>query len=214
MQLSVRNIQGEVVGEIAASDLLLAVPLNEALVHQALVRQRADARTGTTATKTRGEVSGGGRKPWRQKYTGRARQGSTRAPHWRHGGIAFGPKPRSYRQAMPVRMRRQALRCVLSSKVQEGSLILLDSWSMEQPRTKEMAQALARLGVAGRALLVTRDPEPGVVLSARNLEQVKTLPAASLNVGDLLAHRHLVMTVDALRRAEELWAKSGRKGER
>jgi large subunit ribosomal protein L4 len=214
MQLSVHNTAGEVVGQVEFSDLLLGAPMNNALVHQALVRQRANARAGTHASKTRGEVSGGGRKPWKQKYTGRARQGSIRSPIWRHGGIVFGPKPRDYRQDMPVRMRRQALRCVLSNKAREGALVIVDEWGLQGARTKEMAQALERLGVSGTALVVTQAPDSAVVLSARNLENVKTLPAAYLNVGDLLAHKHLVVTVDALRRAEELWAKDGKKGGR
>ena len=214
MQLDVRNTKGDVVSQIDVNDLLWDVPMNGPLVHQALVRQRANARAGTHAAKTRAEVRGGGRKPWKQKYTGRARQGSIRSPLWRHGGVTFGPKPRSYRQDLPIRMRRHALRCVLSDKIRDGDLVLIDQWGLEQPRTQEMVQALAGLGVRGPALIVTQNPEKAVILSFRNIKRVKTLPASYLNVGDLLAHRYLVITVDALRRAEELWAKDGHKGER
>ena len=214
MKLPVRNTSGETVAEIEVSDLLMNVPMNMALVHQALVRQRANARTGTHSTKTRAEVSGGGRKPWRQKGTGRARAGSTRSPIWRHGGVTFGPKPRDYSQDLPVRMRRQALRCVLSSKARDGELVLIDGFGLDAPRTKDMARVLEVWGVKGPALLVTQLPEEPVIRSAHNLKRIKTLPAAYLNVGDLLAHTHLVITVDAMRRAEELWAKTGRKGDR
>lgn len=214
MQIDVKNTKGDVVSQVDVNDLVFDVPMNGPLVHQALVRQRANARAGTHSTKTRGEVRGGGRKPWKQKYTGRARQGSIRSPIWRHGGVAFGPKPRSYRQDLPVRMRRQALRCVLSDKVREGDLVLVDNWGLNQPQTKEMAQALTSLGVQGPTLVVTHEPDEAVIRSARNLKRVKTLPASYLNVGDLLAHRNLVMTVDAVRRAEELWAKDGQKGAR
>ncbi|MDA1097299.1 MAG: 50S ribosomal protein L4 [Chloroflexi bacterium] len=214
MKLPVRNSSGETVAEVEVSDLLMNVPMNMALVHQALVRQRANARTGTHSTKTRAEVSGGGRKPWRQKGTGRARAGSTRSPIWRHGGVTFGPKPRDYSQDLPVRMRRQALRCVLSSKARDGELVLIDGFGLDAPRTKDMARMLGVLGVTGPALLVTQLPDETVIRSAHNLKRIKTLPAAYLNVGDLLAHTHLVITVDAIRKAEQLWAKTGRKGDR
>jgi large subunit ribosomal protein L4 len=214
MNLPIRNTNGETVGEADISDMLVNVPLNEGLVHQALVRQRANGRAGTHSTKVRGEVRGGGRKPWRQKGTGRARAGSTRSPLWRSGGVTFGPKPNDHRQDMPVRMRRQALRCVLSAKVRDGELFLIDTFGLTGVRTKDMASVLERLGASGPTLLVTKDSEQPVILSARNLDRVRTLPANYLNVGDLLAHTNVVITVDALRRAEELWARSGQKKER
>ncbi|MDP7619510.1 MAG: 50S ribosomal protein L4 [Dehalococcoidia bacterium] len=214
MNLPIRNLQGETVGDADVSDLLVGVPLSTGLVHQALVRQRANGRAGTHSTKVRGQVRGGGRKPWKQKYTGRARVGSIRSPLWRSGGVTFGPKPNDHRQDMPKRMRRQALRGALSSKVRDGELVLIDAFGLDDARTKTMAGILDRLGVSGPTLIVTRAPEPQVVLSARNLHRVKTLPADYLNVGDLLAHTNVVITVDALRRAEELWARSGRKGDR
>ena len=214
MNIPIRNAQGEAVGEADISDLLVDCPSNEGLVHQALVQQHANARAGTHSTKVRGEVRGGGRKPWRQKYTGRARHGSIRSPLWRTGGVTFGPRPRSYRQAMPKRMRRQALRGALSSKVRDGELVLIDALGLDEARTKEMSAILQRLGVSGPTLIVTRQPDQPVILSARNLDRVRTLPVDYLNVGDLLRHTNVVITVDAIRRAEELWARSGRKGER
>ncbi|MCY4575013.1 MAG: 50S ribosomal protein L4 [Chloroflexi bacterium] len=214
MEVDVRNTSGQVVDHVEVSDLLFNAPIYEALVHQALVRQRANARQGTHSTKTRSEARGGGRKPWRQKYTGRARQGSIRSPLWRHGGVAFGPKPRSYRQDIPVRMRRQALRSILTSKLANGDLVIIDSFGLEKPRTKDVVATLQNLEVNSPALLVTAEPEENLIRSAHNVQRVKTLPARYMNVGDLLAHRKLVITLDAVRSAEELWAKSGRKAER
>ncbi len=214
MEITVRNIRGEVVEQVEVSDLLFDAPVFDALVHQALVRQRANARTGTHSTKTRADARGGGRKPWRQKYTGRARQGSIRSPLWRHGGVAFGPKPRDYRQDLPVRMRRQALRSVLTSKLADAEIIVIDQFGFDRPRTKDVSAALSSLGVTGSTLLVTAEPEKNLILSARNLDRVKTLPARYLNVGDLLAHRSMVITLEAVRNAEALWAKSGKKAER
>ena len=214
MEVDVRNTSGQVVETAEVSDLLFNAPIYEALVHQALVCQRANARQGTHSTKTRGDSRGGGRKPWRQKYTGRARQGSIRSPLWRHGGVAFGPKPRSYRQDLPVRMRRQALRSVLTSKLAEGDLIIIDSFALERPRTKDVVTALRTLEIDSPALLVTAEPEENLIRSAHNVPRVKTLPARYMNVGDLLSHRKLVITLDAVRSAEELWAKNGRKADR
>ncbi|MEC8945761.1 MAG: 50S ribosomal protein L4 [Chloroflexota bacterium] len=214
MKSDVKNISGEVVSQIELDSLLFDVEMNEPLVHQALVRQRANARTGTHSTKTRAEVRGGGRKPWRQKGTGRARAGSIRSPIWRAGGVAFGPKPRSYRQDLPVRMRRQALRCVLSEKLRDGSVLVIDQLEIDSPKSKDLRQIIDALGVTGSTLLVGNPFSEGVILSARNLEGVETLSASYLNVGDLLRHNNIVMTVDAVKRAEELWAKDGKKGGR
>ncbi len=214
MEVDVRNTRGQVVDRVEVSDLLFNAPMHPALVHQALVRQRANARTGTHSTKTRAEARGGGRKPWRQKYTGRSRQGSIRSPLWRHGGVAFGPKPRSYRQDLPVRMRRQALRSVLSGKLTDGDMLIIDSFGLDRPRTRDVLAALQGLDISGPALLVTAEPDHNLIRSARNVPRVKTLPARYLNVGDLLAHRTLVITLDAVRDAEDLWARSGRKAEK
>jgi large subunit ribosomal protein L4 len=214
MKTDVKDISGDVVSEIELNDLVFNVNMNSALVHQALVAQRANARAGTNSTKTRAEVRGGGRKPWKQKYTGRARAGSIRSPLWRGGGVAFGPKPRSYRKDLPVRMRRQALRCVLSDKLREGSFTVLDQMKFEKPKASELVKSFDSLGLDGPTLIVTAAPDQSVILSARNLERVKTLPAAYLNVGDLLKYKNLIMTVDAVKHAESLWAKDGKKGGR
>lgn len=211
MQVPVHNISGEVVDHIELSEEVFGVPPNQAVVHQAVVRQLANARLGTASTKTRAQVSGGGRKPFRQKGTGRARRGSSRAPLYRGGGVAFGPHPRSYHQAMPKKMRRLALRCVLSAKVAEGEIIVVDELALNGPRTKDMASILAALGVASSALIVTAEPDPNVYKSARNLERIKALPAALLNVVDLSSHRILMITVAAVRRVEEIWTPRPRR---
>jgi large subunit ribosomal protein L4 len=206
MQVPVYNLQGEVVDHIELREDVFVLPPNQAAVHQALVRQLANARQGNAATKTRGQVSGGGRKPYPQKHTGRARQGSIRAPHYRGGGIVFGPHPRSYRQAMPKKMRRLALRCVLSSKVAEGEMVVVEGFTFDQPKTKEVARILGALGVNSSALIVTAEPDINLYKSARNLERIKTLPANLLNVVDLLSHKVLMITVAGVRRVEEIWA--------
>jgi len=204
VQVPVHNIQGEVIDNIALKDEVFGVPMNLAIVHQALVRQLANARQGTASTRTRAQVSGGGRKPFRQKGTGRARRGSSRSPLLRGGGVSFGPQPRSYRQAMPKKMRRLALRCALSAKVAEGEMVVVDELALTEPKTKDMARILTALGVSSSALVVTAEPDPNVYRSALNLERTKALPANMLNVGDLLSHRILMLTVAAARRVEEM----------
>jgi len=207
VQVPVHNLAGEVVEHIEISDEVFAVPFNQAVVHQALVRQQANARQGTSSTKTRSEVSGSTRKLFRQKGTGSARAGSRKSPLRRGGGITFGPKPRSYRQAMPKKMRQLALKCVLSAKAGDGELVLLEQLKLTEPKTKEMVRILAALGVNSPALIVTDEPEDNVIKSARNLTGIKTLPADVLNVVDILSYKVLLMTVDAVRKAEELWGK-------
>jgi len=170
-----------------------------------MVRQQANARQGTASTKTRGEVAGSKTKLFRQKHTGQARAGMRRSPLRRGGGITFGPKPRSYEQAMPKKMRQLALRCVLSTKAGGEELKVLDELRFEEPKTKEMLRILVALGVGSSALIVTGEPETNVVKSARNLVGIKTLPANLLNVVDLLSYRILVMTEAAVRKAEQLW---------
>lgn len=198
MQVPVFNKQGEQVGEAQLRDDIFAVPVSEALMHQALLRQLANARLGTAKTKTRGEVSGGGRKPWRQKGTGRARQGSIRAPHWRGGGIVFGPQPRSYRQDMPRKMRRQALRSALSVKAAGSQVVVLDSLDMSEPKTKDIIGLLKTLGIQSSALILLPAHNEVVLHSVRNLPQVRTLVAQYLNVRDLLRFDTLVMPLDSL----------------
>ena len=212
MQVPVYSLTGEVVDHIEISEQVFAVPFNQAVVHQVMVRQRANARQGTASTKTRGEVAGSTRKLFRQKGTGLARAGGIRSPLRRGGGITFGPKPRNYRQAVPKKMRRLALRCVLSAKVRDEELIILEQLKLDQPRTKEIVSILAALGVDSSALIVTSEPEENVVKSARNLPRIKTMPASLLNVVDILSHEMLLMTVAAVRKAEELWGERLSKG--
>lgn len=207
VQVPVYNLAGEVATHIEISDEVFGVPFNEAVVHQAMVRQRANARQGTADTKTRGEVSGSGVKLYPQKHTGQARAGSRRSPLRRGGGITFGPHPRSYQQAMPKKMRQLALRCVLSVKARDEELKVLEKLELETPKTKEMVRILTALGVDSSVLIVTDEPEDNVVKSSRNLAGIKTLPASLLNVVDILSYKVLLMTVDAVRKAEQLWGK-------
>ncbi len=198
MQVPVYNMQGAQVSEADLRDDIFAVPVNEALMHQALVRQLANARLGTHKTKTRGEVRGGGRKPWRQKGTGRARQGSIRAPQWRGGGTVFGPQPRNYRQKMPRKMRRQALRSALSVKAAESQIVVLDALEMAEPKTKQMKEILRNLKIESSALILLPQPDEVILRSARNLPQVRTLVAQYLNVRDLLKYDHLIIPLASL----------------
>ncbi|MBM3941106.1 MAG: 50S ribosomal protein L4 [SAR202 cluster bacterium] len=207
MELPVRNIKGEEVSKLQVSDAVFGAPLNNDLLHQALVFHSANQRLGTSNTLTRDEVSGGGKKPYPQKHTGRARQGSIRSPQWRHGGIVFGPHPRSYRTHLPKRMRRGAIRAALSGKAATGRLIVVDSFDALEAKTKAMASALGALGVTSSALVILREPNMGVVHTVRNLPRTKTLAADLLNVLDLLRYDAVVMTVDAVKRAEELWSR-------
>lgn len=212
VQIPVHSIEGEVVDHIELNETVFGVPVDQAVVHQAMVRQLANARQGTVGSKTRSQVSGGGRKLFRQKGTGFARRGSRRAPLLRGGGVAFGPHPRSFRQAMPKKMRHLALRCILSAKVAGEEMIVIDEFALEEPKTKEMVRILANLGVDSSALIVTAEPDPNVYKSARNLGRTKTLPASMLNVVDLLSHRRLMITVAAVKVVEEMWVPRQRGG--
>lgn len=193
MQVPVRNMTGETVGEIELREDVFAIEPNVAVMHQALLRQLANARLGTHKTKNRGEVRGGGRKPWRQKGTGRARQGSIRSPQWRGGGTVFGPVPRSYAQKMNRKMRRLALRSALSVKATDEQIVVMDELEMAEPKTKEMVALLGRLGLDSSVLILLSEANENVELSARNLPYVKTLRASSLSVRDLLGYDCLVM---------------------
>lgn len=204
MELPVRDVRGQTVDRIRLDDGVFGLPFNESVVHQAMVRQLANARLGTADTKTRGEVSGSKRKVYRQKHTGRARRGGIRSPVLRGGGVAFGPHPRTYRQRMPKKMRRLALRCVLSAKASSGELVVVDRFQLEQLKTAEMAHILKALDVEASALVVTLKTESNVVKAARNLPRTKTLQAALLNVLDVLSHRFLVITVDGIRCVEDI----------
>jgi large subunit ribosomal protein L4 len=198
MLVAVRNLEGQQVGEVELREDIFGVPVSEPLMHQALKRQLANGRQGTADTKTRAEVSGGGKKPWRQKGTGRARQGSTRAPHWRHGGVVFGPHPRSYEQKMPRQMRRQALRSALTVKAQANQIVVLDTLEFELPKTSEMARVLGNLAVQTPVLILLPGRNDTVELSARGLERVKTLHANYLNVSDLLSFDTVVLPLPAI----------------
>ena len=205
MQVPVYSLTGEVVEQIEISDQVFAVPFNEGVVHQAMVRQQANARQGTASTKTRSEVSGSSRKLFRQKGTGFARAGSRRSPLRRGGGITFGPQPRSYRQTMPKKMRQLAIRCALSAKAKDKELKVLEELKLEESKTKNMVQILTALGVDSPALIVTSEPEDSVVKSARNLKGIKTMPANLINVLDILSYKILLMTVTAVHKVEQLW---------
>jgi large subunit ribosomal protein L4 len=201
-----KNMAGETVGQVELSDAIFAAPINEPLMHQALLRQLANARLGTHKVKGRSEVAGGGRKPWKQKGTGRARQGSTRAAQWRGGGIIFGPTPRSYEQKMPRKMRQAAVRSALSAKAAEERIVVLDELALTAPKTREMAEALAALEVIdGRVLLLMADADENVERSANNLPAVKLLRATYLNVRDLLNYDYVVIPQPALTVIEQIW---------
>ena len=203
MEISVKGQSGETVDTIQLDDTVFNVPMNNSLVHQALVAYQLNKRHGTHSTKTRAQVSGGGRKPWIQKHTGRARQGSIRSPQWRGGGVVFGPHPRSYRKAIPRRMRRFALRCVLSQKARADQLVCLNSLDTVNGKTRSMVDLLANLGISGSALLVTLGSDTQVVQAAHNVKKVWTLPVNQLNAQELLSRETLVITLDAVRWAEE-----------
>jgi large subunit ribosomal protein L4 len=198
MQVPVYNIQGEQVSETELRDDIFGVAVNKALMHQALVRQLANARLGTHKTKSRGEVRGGGRKPWRQKGTGRARQGSIRSPQWRGGGVVFGPTPRSYKQKMPRKMRRQALRSVLTVKASDAQVMVLDALDMSKPKTKDVLGILQNLGVDSSALILLPQRDEAILRSVRNLPEVRTLVAQYLNVRDLLKYDYILMPLASL----------------
>ena len=205
MQVPVYGLTGEVIDQVEISEDVFDVSFNEAVVHQAMVRQLANRRQGTASTKTRGEVSGSTRKLYSQKGTGRARRGDIKSPLLRGGGIVFGPKPRSYRQSMPKKMRRLALKYVLSSKVRQGNLKAIKEFVFEEPRTKRMIDILAALDVDSTALIVTEYSDPNVVKSVRNLANIKVLPSALINVLDLLSYKVLIITVPALCNIERIW---------
>jgi large subunit ribosomal protein L4 len=204
MLVPVRNTSGEKVKEVELRDDIFAVPVNEPVIHQALVRQLANARLGTHKTKTRSEVSGGGRKPWRQKGTGRARHGSIREPQWRGGGTVFGPQPRSYRQKMPRKMRHLALKSALSVKAADEQILVLDVLEMPEPRTKEMEAILDNLDIDSTALVLLPERNNNVEKSANNLPYVKILRAQYLNVRDILGYDYLIMPLGALQVIETI----------
>ena len=206
MELPVVNSNGDAIDTISVAEGVFDVPMNATLVHQAMVIYQLNQRQGTHSTRTRAEVSGGGRKPWIQKHTGRARQGSIRAPQWRHGGIVFGPKPRDYRKALPRAMRRRALQCVLSEKIRNGNLICIDTLDGLDGRTKAMKGLLERLNIGGSVLVVTAAAQQNVARAGGNLKQVWTLPADLVNANDALKRQTVLITADGIRRIAELSA--------
>ena len=205
MKLEIKNTQGENAGDLDVREDVFNVPIKPALVHQVMVGQLANKRQGTAKTKTRSEVSGGGAKPRPQKHTGSSRQGSTRSPIWVGGGRAFGPTPRSYRKRPPKKMRRLALLSVLSDKARQSNVLLLDSLELKEGKTKEIVSILSALNVSGSALIVTDGTNKKLVQSAGNVGGVRTLPVQVLNTLDLLNRKQLIITVDAVKRIEEIW---------
>ena len=199
------NTNGEQVGELALSEEIFGAEVHESVLHDAVVAQLAGRRRGTHDTKTRADVSGGGRKPWRQKGTGRARAGTTRSPIWRSGGIVFGPHPRDYSYSLPKKVRRLALKSALSAKVSAGDILVLDTLTMEMPKTSEMVKILGNLKVDD-ALLVMAVKDDVIERSARNIPNIKPMVANGLNVYDILAYNKLVITKDAVARVEEVFA--------
>ncbi|HEX7055693.1 MAG TPA: 50S ribosomal protein L4, partial [Bacilli bacterium] len=200
------NTSGEQIGDIELSDAVFGIEPNEHVVHDAVVMQQASLRMGTHKVKGRSEVSGGGKKPWRQKGTGRARQGSIRAPQWKGGGIVFGPTPRSYSYKLPKKVRRLALKSVLSAKVKDNEMIVLDQLSFAKPKTKEFVAVLKNLNVERKALVVGAEYDDNVALSIRNVPGVKFVTAEGINVLDVIGHDRLIMTKDAVAKVEEVFA--------
>jgi len=201
----VYSLNGEVVDQIHLSQGVFGLPFNEAVVHQAMTRQLANRRQGTASTRGRSEVTGSTRKLYAQKHTGRARRGDVKSPLLRGGGVVFGPRPRTYRQSMPKKMRRLALKCLLSAKVREGNMRLVQELDFDEPRTRDMMRVLSSLGSDSSTLILTAQSTPGVVKSAANLHEVKVLPSALINVLDLLSYKMLIATVPAIRNIEQIW---------
>ncbi|MCE5172604.1 50S ribosomal protein L4 [Paenibacillus profundus] len=205
-KVAVYNISGAQVGEIELADTVFGIEPNKHVLHDAVVMQLASMRQGTHKVKTRSEVRGGGRKPWKQKGTGRARQGSIRSPQWKGGGVVFGPTPRSYAFKLPKKVRRLAIKSALSSKVLAEQIIVLDALAMNAPKTKEFAAILNNLKVDRKALVVLPEYNDSVALSARNIPSVKLVAADGVNVYDVLRHEKLIITKDAVQKVEEVFA--------
>ena len=205
-KVDVYDIKGKKVSDLELADSVFGIEPNENIVHSVLVNYLANQRQGTQSTKTRAEVSGGGRKPWRQKGTGRARQGSIRAPQWIKGGIALGPKPRSYKYTVNKKERRLAIKSILSSKVLENELTVVEKLELNEIKTKAMVKALADLKVEGKTLIVLPENNKNVLMSSRNIEGVKTITANNINVFDLLKYTNLILPVDTVKKLEEVYA--------
>lgn len=204
-KVAMYNIKGEEVGEVVLTDSIFNVPVRADILHQVVTMQLANKRRGTASTKTRAEVRGGGRKPWRQKGTGRARHGSIRSPLWTGGGVVFGPKPRSYKYTVPKKVKRLALKSALSSKVIDSDLLILDQLTIDSPKTKKMIDILSNLNVEKKALIVTLNRDENIEKSARNIPGITTTVVGNLNVYDILRHDKLILTKEALDRVEEVY---------
>lgn len=211
--VKVRNLKNKEVGEVELSDAVFNAPFNEPLIHAAVRNFMANARNGTSATKTRGDVSGAGRKLWKQKGTGRARIASLRSPLWKGGGNVHGPQPRDWSYNMPKKMRRGALRSALSERVREGNVIVVEEWSLDKPKTKDFVASLATLGLEGKTLIVDTFDNENLMLSARNLQRAKVVNSLGLNIYDLLYHEKLVLSQAAIGELEQLLGSKDGKGE-
>ena len=205
MKIKVYDMLGKEAGEMELSDNVFGAQINVPLMHEMVKNYLANQRHGTQSTLTRSEVSGGGKKPWRQKGTGRARQGSTRSPQWTHGGIALGPKPRTYRYSINKKAKRVAMKSALSAKVAEGNLIVLDTLAFDEIKTKSMVNVLKALKVEDKALVVMPAPDTTVIKSARNIEGVKTACVNTLNVYDIVKHDKFIITKEAVNKVEEVY---------
>jgi len=205
-KVAVYNMEGVQIGDIELNDAIFGVQVNEALMHQAVLSHLANRRQGTAAAKSRGMVRGGGRKPWRQKGTGRARVGSIRSPLWVGGGVVFGPQPRDYSISMPKKARRMALKSALSAKVRDGELIVLDQLKIDEPKTKLMVKVLKALNADSKPLVVIGDWDVNIELATRNIPRAMLLKSTGLNVYDVLNHDRVIFTKDALTRLEEVLA--------
>ncbi|ART74671.1 50S ribosomal protein L4 [Sutcliffiella horikoshii] len=205
-KVALYNQAGANVGEVELADAVFGIEPNNSVLFDAIVMQRASQRQGTAKVKGRSEVAGGGRKPWRQKGTGRARQGSIRSPQWRGGGIVFGPTPRSYSYKLPKKVRRLAIKSALSSKVLENELLVLEGLAFDAPKTKEMTSVLKGLEINRKALIVTADADENVALSARNIPGVTVVTVTGVNVLDVVNHDKVIFTKDAVQKLEEVLA--------
>lgn len=205
-KVNVYNMQGEIVEEMELSEEIFGVEINEHVVYEVVKNQLANRRQGTQSAKTRAEVRGGGRKPWRQKGTGRARQGSIRSPQWKGGGVVFAPKPRDYSYSVPKKVRRLALKSVLTDKLQNNEMIVVDQLSFDAPKTKEMKKVLANLKADRKALIVMAEKDANVIRSANNIPNVATALVNTINVYDILKYNSFIITKEAVKRVEEVYA--------
>ncbi|MDO4565043.1 MAG: 50S ribosomal protein L4 [Clostridia bacterium] len=203
-KVALYDMKGQVIGDIELSDNTFGQPVNKAVMHQVVVAHLANCRQGTQSAKTRSEVRGGGRKPWRQKGTGRARQGSTRAPQWRHGGVVFAPKPRDYSQQVNKKVKRLAMKSALSSKVADSEVIVFDALNLEAPKTKEMIKVLNAVE-AKKALIVLPEMDSAVIRASSNIPDVATTQVTTLNVYDILKYDKLILTKDSAAKIEEVY---------